>query len=395
VDADHDRSLLEAAVAEHVNNEHFGSDIVAVTDRDDFLPGSSILATLDTQSPFAYAEAIRASGVAIYVVGGWLDAAFGRAQINYYNAVRTPGSTLTMGPWQHGGRFYSSPFVAGKQESKFDQVADLIRFFDYHLRGVDTAGLAEGPSVHYFTMGEERWKSAPSWPPPVSETRRYYFDAAHHLSRAPGATEALDTYQVDYNVSAGGNSRFVSSQTHVEYHDRRQADELLLTYTSEPLARAMEVTGHPIITLYVSSDRPDGLFLVYLEDVDAQGRVLSVTDGILRGRHRKVSSATPPYSRPGPYRTFTRADAMPIMRGEIMELTFDLFPVSYLFRQGHSVRIALSGADQEAFLPIPADTAPQPPPTWQVHRGGAHASFIDLPIVEATDDAVADATDRK
>lgn len=393
MDADHDRSLLEAAVAEHARNEYFGSDIMAVTDRDDFLPGSSLRATLDTQSPFAHVDAIRASGVAIYALGGWLDGAFGRANISYYNALRAPGSTLTMGPWHHVGREYASPFVPGERKSEFDQVADLARFFEHHLRGADTSSVATEPPVHYFTMGEERWKAAQSWPPPVSEMRRYYFDADHTLSPRSRQAEKSDTYLVDHDATTGIGARFGGRRGGSDdYPDRKEADAALLTYTSAPLATAIEVTGHPLVTLRVSSDRPDGLFIVCLEDVDPHGKVLSVTEGILRGRHRKTSEQTPPYWRAGPYRTFTRADAMPIASGEPMELTFDLFPVSHLFKRGHSVRVALAGGDKDTFLPIPANTPPQAPPTWQVHRGGAHPSFIALPIVAAADTAGRSAT---
>lgn len=388
MDEDHDRSLLQAAVAEHARNEYFASDIAAVVDRDDFLPGSSIAATLDTQSPFMLVDAIRQSGVAIYAFGGWFDAAFSRAQILNHKTIRNPGSRLVLGPWQHGGRFYSSPFVKDDRPSEFDQVAELVRFFDYHLRGVNTGGIADEPAVHYFTVGEERWKSAESWPPPVSEKRRYYFDVKHKLSPQPAVAETFNTYRVDYSSTTGVKSRFgkhlTGNMVRAEYPDRKEADEKLLTYTSAPLATAIEVTGHPLITLQVSSDRADGLFLVYLEDVDPQGNVLNVTDGILRGRHRKVSNDPPPYWHAGPYRTFNRADAMPITVGETMALTFDLFPVSYLFQRGHSVRIALAGADRDNFPLIPPEAPPQAPPTWRVFSGGAHASFVELPIVDAT-----------
>ena len=161
-----------------------------------------------------------------------------------------------------------------------------------------------------------------------------------------------------------------------EYTDRQDADKELLVYTSAPLESDTEVTGHPVVTLDVSSTATDGQFFVYLEDVDERGRVLAITDGQLRAIHRKLSDKEPPYRDVSPYHSFERADAMPLVPGEIAELVFDLLPTSYLFRRGHSIRVAVAGADADHFAPLTGD-----PPTVQVYRGGAHPSHIDLPVI--------------
>ncbi len=36
-------------------------------------------------------------------------------------------------------------------------------------------------------------------------------------------------------------------------------------------------------------------------------------------------------------------------------LTFDLLPTSYLFKRGHSIRLAVAGADADHFAPLPGD----------------------------------------
>ena len=52
----------------------------------------------------------------------------------------------------------------------------------------------------------------------------------------------------------------------------------------------VEVTGNPIVTLYVSSSTPDAAFHVYLEDVTPDGTVTYITEGMLRAINRKVST---------------------------------------------------------------------------------------------------------
>ena len=76
------------------------------------------------------------------------------------------------------------------------------------------------------------------------------------------------------------------------------------------------------------------------------------------------------------YRTFERADGRPVVPGEVTELMFDLLPTSYLFERGHSIRVALAGADRDHFTLIPSEA----PPTWAVLRDAAHPSHVALPV---------------
>ena len=107
----------------------------------------------------------------------------------------------------------------------------------------------------------------------------------------------------------------------------------------------------------MSSSATNGAFIVYLEDVGPDGEVLNVTDGLLRAAFRRTGPA--PYWVPGPYRALTRADEAPLVAAEVVELDFDLYPVSWLFREGHAIRVAIAGSDKDNFEMVP----PGEPPT--------------------------------
>lgn len=377
VDGDTDRQLLAAAVREHATNEQANEQMMNVVHRDDLLPEAAAALTLDDFTPSTFADEMEASGTAIYAWTGWFDGGFVRDMITLHSTVRTPGSRLVIGPWGHGGRWYSSPTVRTKRATDFDHVAEMVRFFDQHLRD-DTSGTAEEP-IHYFTMGEERWESAPHWPVPGAVPTSFYLARDATLGRdMPVEPDGADRYRVDFATTTGVHSRFGKHLTGgrypVRYPKRAKRDRKLLTYTSLPLPEPLTVTGDPVATLFVSSTATDGAFFVYLEDVDPDGAVRVVSDGMLRASARRTADA--PYPLPVPYHPFRRDDDVPLTPGVVHELTFGCFPVSWVFGAGHRIRVAFAGADRDNFAAVGADQSP----VITLHRSPIHASRIDLPV---------------
>jgi len=372
VDADRDGSLLAAALREHRTNYDPHAWAVDITYRDDRPRGTAI--TADHFSPHAFEREIRASGAAVYGYSGWFDGAYQLAAIKRHLALGGPAHRLILGPWDHGGRRQISPGAASPRV-RFDQAAELLRFFDYHLRRRPT-GIEQEPPVHYFTMGEERWKSAETWPPPA-HTWSLFLDAPGRLSPAPAGAAGVDVYPVDTSAGTGTATRWralLGGIGSAPYPARPLRDASLLVYTSSPLDEAVEVTGHPIAWLRMSATTPDASVFVYLEDVDERGSVAYVTEGVLRALHRKSIPAAAG-RLPVPERSFLRADGAPLRPGEPAELAFDLLPTSYLFAKGHRIRVAIAGADVDHFARVP----PGAPPTFQVYRGGAGGTRVDLP----------------
>jgi len=320
---------------------------------------------------------LKASGAAIYSYSGWYDGGYPRSAIQRFLTVRNRGSRLVIGPWTHGGAFHVSPSL-GSRRSSFDHTRELLRFFEYHLKGIRTSIAGEAP-VHYYTMGEEKWHAATAWPLPQTQVQTWFVGSGATLGKTrPKDGKGDDPYKVDYSAGTGHQSRWngLVGGGAVEYPDRAVEDAKLLTYTSAPLEQDLEVTGHPVARLFVSSTAADGHFFVYLEEVDEQGHVRYVTEGGLRAIHRKISNARAPYKTFGPYHTFLRRDARPLVPGQVAELSFDLLPTSNLFRKGRRIRVAIAGADKDHFDPPAGD-----PPAVRVHHGGVHASRIDLPVI--------------
>ena len=332
----------------------------------------------DLTSAHAWAPQLRASALPVHAGSGWFDGAYAAAAIERYLALGSvPGSRLLLGPWDHA-LWYVSPHGA-PAPTRFDLAAELLRFADHHVRGLPT-GLEREPPIRYFTMGTERWQTADRWPPPHRE-ERWHLGPEGSLSRAAPAGSAEDEYAVDFEAGSGPGSRWAALDgrpLRAPYPDRRKRDERLRVYDSPPLANATEVTGHPRVELFVRSSARDGAFFAYLEDVAPDGRVRYVTEGMLRALHRRFVPAPPGDSRGAPQRSFARADAAPLVPGEVAELTFELLPTSYVFAAGHRIRLALAGADRDHFARIPASG----PATLHFQRSAAHPSRLALPVVD-------------
>ncbi|NOK60966.1 MAG: CocE/NonD family hydrolase [Chloroflexi bacterium AL-W] len=374
---DGERHRLEAAVADHHDNYDVFEALSHMTYFDEPIQDSNL--TREDISPFGLKEEIESSGVAMYVRVGWLDAATVNFAISRYLTFSNR-QVLEIGPWNHGGDHHIDPFLPADTlpDPPVDQqLTQLIRFFDTFLKTDDPPEFQS--YIRYYTMNGGGWQTAEVWPPTGIEDRLFYFAPDNMLTNTPPTdTNASDQYTVDFSATTGDATRWdtQSDGSDVIYPDRSEESTKLLTYTTEPLETDVEFTGVPIVTLQVSSTATDGAFYAYLEDVAPDGRVTYITEGVMRGLHRKTSSETPPYTVLGPYHTFHSDDSAPLVPGEVTQIDITLSATSVRLEEGHRIRISIAGHDNSTFARIPADETP----TLTIHRDQTHASFVTLPL---------------
>ena len=377
VDDDVDHQLLTMAVQEHEVNWSPFKEASGITFRDD-PPPSRQAPNIDVLSTQHYAKEIEQSGAATYSYSGWFDGGYALAAIKRHGEHQNPKNKLILGPWDHGGKRQISPYAIGP--AQFDHAQELIKFFNQHLKD-NQAGTHHEPPIQYYTMGAERWNTSTHWPPPSIPTQLYFHTDSQLSTHSPKKPSPPDRYHVDPTAGTGKHSRWntlVGIPLKNPYPDRQEQDKKLTVYTTDPLPEDLEVTGHPVATVYLSVNATDTTLFVYLEDVTPEGQVHYVTEGELRALHRKWQPADttsePVLSIPA--RTYRRADAAPLTPGEIVPLTLDLLPISYQFKKGHRIRIALAGADKDHFQPLDG-----PPPTWEIWHTSDQPSHIELPVI--------------
>ena len=182
---------------------------------------------------------------------------------------------------------------------------------------------------------------------------------------------------MDYSTSTGPATRWHNGRGgNFSYPDMAANDAKALTYTTAPLKKAVEVTGHPIVRLWVTSTADDGDFFAYLEEVDENGYSHYLTEGVLRASHRKLDP--PPFSYMNlPYHRSYAEDVAPLPSGRPVELIFDLHPTSNIFDAGHRIRLTVTCADQTIFdTPVLS-----PAPKVSIHRNSKFPSYVQLPVI--------------
>ena len=382
VDEDTDASLLATAIKEHAANfnmqdfaQQFRYRDAALSDDPDY--------TSAKIAPYHYHQDNPDTdrNVAYYSVSGWMDGGgYSTGTIQRHLWLQNPDNRLMLGPWDHGARGHCSPWRptdAGAQQPIV--AAEVLRFFDKHLKGMDS-GLDAEKRVHYYTMGAEQWQAADSWPPAQPNTQLYFAEGGSLTEMAPKATDGEDIYQADYDCRTGFHTRYdrlYIANVETYYDEWHGCDDHMLNYTGAPLAVDTEMSGHATVDLHFAASEKDACFFVYISDITPDGRSVYVTEGVFRALHRAPGENPPTIPATGPVHSFNTADAQHLVPGTPAEVAFELLPTSYLFKAGHRIRVSIASADSDHFTRIPDGR----PPRLQFFRHAGRASAVCLPIV--------------
>ena len=211
--------------------------------------------------------------------------------------------------------------VVEKRPLPDEYCEEVLRWYDYWLKGIDT-GIMDEPPIRLFVNGSEEWRHEEEWPLARTEWSKLYLRRWEKLSWEP---EEVD----------GKPDAFV----------QQPPDEVLdsntIQYTTDELKEDMEITGPAAIYLYASIDTEDTNWIVSLRDLRPDGRQTELTKGFLKASHRAVDEA-----KSRPYEPFhPHLEAEPVEPGKIYEYAILLAPLSNVFKTGHRIKIVISSMD--------------------------------------------------
>ncbi len=331
---------------------------------------------------------------------GWYDP-FPADVTEQFAAMAAQNSTpqrLVVGPWNHvlmRGRGSTSvgEVEFGESAKWGDEVfnAERLRWFDRWLKDEETDVEADAP-VRIFVMGGGtgrknsagkiehggQWREEREWP--ISRTSKavMHLRSDGSLTAEKGAEpEASATFVYDPQSpvpSIGANvtgmyewaplgddldAAYIPQRARMKsvipdgpMHQKERPELLgchdpypllrdrkdVLSFETEPLSQAIEVTGAPRVRLWISSTAPDTDFTAKLLDIYPpsgdwpEGFHLPLADSIIRARFREGFDAE---------RLMTP--------GEVCEVEIEMPPISNLFVAGHRIRLDISSSNFPRF----------------------------------------------
>jgi len=279
-------------------------------------------------------------------IGGWFDQLEPAVFANYRRMKERGGTPyarehqhILVGPWDHGNpRGFLGDLEFGPAAADMPEIRRyVLSFYDKYLREQDI----DLPAVRYFVMGSNEWKTADTWPVPGSFPQRWFLHSAGRANTSAGdgwlslhepGPEPADEFIYDplHPVPTVGGRLLAMNGMVPGPKDQSRLETRgdVLCYTSHELKEDVEVTGPVTVKLYASTSAVDTDFTAKLTDVYPDGRSILVTEGVQRARYRK-------WGRP----------PEPVVPGAVEEYTIMLGNTSYLFRQGHRLRLSISSSN--------------------------------------------------
>ncbi len=369
-----------------------------------------------TRSPYWFAQEIETP---MMLVEAWQDEQVGSRATHILENVR-PGL-----PW----RFVGTNGDHGEYYGP-DVFGHIVRFLDYHLRGVIPDGeqrtVSETNTVtsplvkpngkehpkkttestetttrpETFAEALARYEAEPrvtinwevdaarkaawtssydTWPPSAMTPDRLWATADGRL--VPERPAAVGSVSYAYAPEVGSQERggySIAEEPPATWNDRPPAGTSA-SFTTEALAADKVVLGSASLDLQLSSTAPDTDLEVTLTEVRPDGKELFVQQGWLRASHAALDPVRSTPTRP--FQTHQVGDVRPLVPSVPSALRVEVFPFGHVFRAGSKIRITVAAphvqADLWGFtaLPVPAQNT--------IHTGGVTGSSLVLPLIPA------------
>lgn len=276
-------------------------------------------------------------------------------QLRDFRRLRDAGRRvhLTIGPWTHAAH----GLIA---EATRRAIEVLRRHF------IDGAETRSGAPVRVYVTGAEEWRNLPDWPPPGTLTQPWYLHRDRGLSPTPPGPSRPDAYRydpADPTPALGGPVLWGSARRD---NAQLEARSDVLTYTSAPLDRPLEVIGPVSALVHLASSRRHTDVFVRLCDVDVHGVSRNVCDGLQR----------------------LSADHRPTAADGTRRADVELWPTAHRFAPGHRVRVQISSGAHPRFARNPGtgrglhEHSPLLPADQRIFHDPEHPSAILLPVLQ-------------
>lgn len=307
-----------------------------------------------------------ADGISALVMANFNDY-ISPASIKAFEEMAGNRNMIIIGGGAHGS---PSPAVVPYSSTEYRAM-----WMDRVLRGLDKSFDKKHRALIYV-QGPNQWRLEKDWPIPDTHIAKLYLRGTPSgsamslndgslLAKKPGKHDAASA-SVAYSPLTGPFLPTLRSSSAGTYKgDLRSVHTNVLTWTTEELEVATEVTGRGKLTFWAEVGGTDADFVVPISDVAPDGTSTQVAVGYLNASHAH-SRSNPTLPKPG----------------KIQKYEMEIWPTSYVFQAGHRIRLNLAGGAKSGASGYVQGPGPSPYPALiTIHQDRRHASHLELPIV--------------
>jgi predicted acyl esterase len=301
-----------------------------------------------------------------------------RGQLWGYPKITSPKKLLVL-PWNRQSHV---TFIESLPLNEY-----IVRWFDHWCKDIAT-GVMDEPEVMICDSVTQEWRYEADYPLSRAQWTKYYFHSGGEQSatdppygsldrEAPGA-EAPDSFPTGSRLPGTADMS----------HDPRTPPDTVrlitgepqIAFVSEPLSEDARVWGPMSVSFWAAVDTLDMAFFVKLADLGEDGHREVISEHVLKASYRELDDTR---SGPGlPFHPYTNPSRP--LAGEIYEYTVELPPKFWTFRQGHRIRVEISGDDNayhlmlhtvytSELLPVPGEA--------KIYHDQQRPSHLLLPLI--------------
>jgi predicted acyl esterase len=232
---------------------------------------------------------------------------------------------------------------------------ELLRWFDYWLKGIDT-GIMNEPDVRIFVTGSNEWLNASNFP--IPNTKWIPFNLHENRSLC----------EIEPWPNAESSS-----------YDDIPANRGFLKYYSPPMVENTEIVGLAVLNLYASCRGTDMNIFASIWDCDPEGKETCLCRGYLKASHRELDKEQSKPWHPVP----KHVNMQKLVPGQIYKTALGFSPIAHMFSAGHRIVLKISSADDDPenlFQVGMYHLCSQTPNTITIYQNAQYPSHLLLPI---------------
>ncbi len=218
-------------------------------------------------------------------IAGWYDI-FLKAQIRDFQALEAggnPENLMIIGPWSHGSQAFENDYGGIR---KTGNPRKAFRYAVRTLKGRRSrlsSPFIRNARYNLFIMERNEYIGSDTWPPRETRMVPFFLGPGKFMDQEVYDKDGVLSYVYDpYDPYPGLGGTALGNNVGAALQNETLDRDDQLIFETGILEKPMVLLGNIAATLWLSSDAPCTGFVVSLQDVFPDGRIINIQEGAVR-----------------------------------------------------------------------------------------------------------------